>query len=592
MLKELELTPLFVEQFILLLEQRGAISHDNIGYYVSDYKLVKREVASLVTGNNTRRLDVLLSRRFEAFEHTLSSKQWLIVDLLSKLLLIPSMAFDALGIELPDVSRLIELGLVVEDAGRAIEFRHQTLLRLMRAKRPASKEVDSDLEVFFRDSRWQMLYLPQFTLQEIRFNRLAKSQISTLFDHLDQGRVDASDLLPLIEPLVRLELDRLLSWFSAGYVIRIFDHTAYRLRPVLGYERAAELYQLIHSELHVRTKQLRDAGSEYVMLCVRFGSLLLGMRQDQKAMRVLKAAFSSVEDLQFLTENSKQEAIGLIANRLCAALLGHRRSLEARKVGLVAMKAARAGKCQYIEFQQHIDNGYIHYGFAAETPQLLAEWQNALSMFDEMFLPAHELITNRAVAKLHHSHILILEGKREEALELIRREILNCQISLDPFHEAKLSILGAIIFMLEGEDLLAAEEALEFVAHAKDISSRFDLGQVYWVAFHAGAKIWQILEEKEKAIGELSRAFEELVSVVENAEIEDRFDWFFEDYAVTLRLFQAQSLARDKSLIRRNKRREAVSTILAMADIEFSLFHSQYVPQSTYSRERLNFPCP
>ncbi|WP_197282218.1 ATP-binding protein [Dethiosulfatarculus sandiegensis] len=591
LLSKIELTPLFLEQTLLYLDHKKAIKHDALGYYVHNYKTLKREVNQLETGPKGKRLEILLSHRYNALEKTLSEDEWVIIELLCRLRQIPRLAFNDLRINLLDIIHLIELGIIVDIAGYAVEFRHQTLLRLISSRRKLSDQAIIRLDQFFLVARWREVYFAQYMLRVMESGMLSRKLASKLLDRLRKGQIDNEDLLPLTDALL-LELNQLIQWFDPSAVIRVLDDIAYCLRPLLGFDHAAKLYAAIYRRLVTFQDDIRQAGSEFFMLCARYGSLVLAMRQDQKAMGILRSSLDMIKSFEFSNSKMRDESIGLVANRLCAALLGHRRKDAAKKMSRKVMRAAHRGGFKYIEFQQHIDNGYIHYGFRSDNAKLIYHWKTAVTLFDEAILPEHELITNRAVAKLHEAHVDILEGKLKSALSLIKRERWICKEQLDPFHESKLVLLGAVVFLLGGRRIMPVENAIELVSYAKDLASRFDLGQVYWIAFHTNAKIWQMNHEKERAAGELNRAFAELTSVVDNAEMEDRFDWFFEDYAISMRELDARVDSDRIILVKRKSRQNTMHSILEMTSKEFNNYYANYTPKTTYYRDKYNLPCP
>lgn len=591
LMQRVDLTPLFLEQILLHLEQRQCIKRDIGGYYVYDYIRLKSEIDNLETGGKGQRLDALLARRYESFESSLNEEQWIILELLSELIRIPRAALSPLRMNLNDVRFLIELGVIDDLAARALEFRHQTLFRLIKSRRTLSDRTKSLLDALLNDERWREIYFPQAILRAIDLHNLTPTLGLQLLDKLHAGQIDTDYFVPLANAIL-LELASFLTWSGPDSVIRTLDDMAYRLRPFLGYEGARQMCAAAHDKLLGHRSDLKGAGLSFIMFSVRYGSILLGLRQDNRALKHLQNALQLIDYFSFHQDRDRQEAVGLVANRICAALLGHRKRLLALEMGERASRAAQVGGFRYIEFQQHIDNGYVYYGFRPDSAALLQEWRAAIDMFDPSFLPHHELITNRAVAKLHEGHVAILEGRITFAVALLEEERWVCKEALDPFHESKMILLTVVASLMDVKGARSTEDLLDLVAYVKDTASRFDLGQVYWIAFHTGAKVYQMAGDALRAVGEFDRALKEIHAVTVNAEMEDRFDWFFEDYAISMRDFNADIDAKRLALVKRSSRRKMVRQVMSMSSTEFRAFKRCYQPKTTYFRDHFNLPCP
>jgi hypothetical protein len=85
-------------------------------------------------------------------------------------------------------------------------------------------------------------------------------------------------------------------------------------------------------------------------------------------------------------------------------------------------------------------------------------------------------------------------------------------------------------------------------------------------------------------------ALEQLAKVLTDARMEERYEPFFEDMAIQLRL-SGRVMSRNEVLLIRNARiREAVESIMTMMPSDFDDWLASYEPTATFDDGRYNLP--
>jgi hypothetical protein len=114
----------------------------------------------------------------------------------------------------------------------------------------------------------------------------------------------------------------------------------------------------------------------------------------------------------------------------------------------------------------------------------------------------------------------------------------------------------------------------------------------YWVVFYTRAKLYLISNDRQRAAGCLIAALEQLAKVLTDARMEERYEPFFEDLALQLRL-SGRAMSQDEILLIRNARiRRVVESILTMAPPAFDDWMTRYEPTATFDDSRYNLPVP
>jgi hypothetical protein len=352
--------------------------------------------------------------------------------------------------------------------------------------------------------------------------------------------------------------------------------------------------KVFDEEIAERKKRLyryKVAGSDVVSLLRDHASHHFATQADGRALDLLVEAEGLLDQLDFASTASKETSRAAILNRLCVAYKSLADNIAALAAGQASLDIAKRFGAHELVFINHVDLGYIHYGSAPPCDQLLDHWGQAVSYFD-----LHELeikqkgFDNAACANLIRSHLLLLEGRFDEAGEINDLWATRCMRQLDAFYGVGFMMLQIVRQLLMPRNQFRPSLLRALVDRAVDTCETYKVNRAYWKVLHARGKIELLAGSNLHAMDAYSAALHQLLKVTVEVN-EPLYRFFFEDMAITARRLGIP-LPGEVSGIRNAVVRQRMRDIATLGNSEFASFLESYRPCSTFNDGISNLPCP
>jgi hypothetical protein len=352
--------------------------------------------------------------------------------------------------------------------------------------------------------------------------------------------------------------------------------------------------KLFDEEVGERKRHLaryKAVGSEFLTLLKDQASWHFGIQSDTRALDLLLRAKALLPQFDFSSHAERNLSEASILNRLCVAYKSLGDAAAALFAGQASLKHAKRLGAHELVLLNHVDLGYIYYGSVPASPELLEHWRNAVGYFDR-----HETaITSKsseyaACANLIRSHLMILEGRLDEASEINDLWITRCMRQFDTFYAVGFMLLQIVRHLLVTPNQYSLGFLRGIVDRAVDTCEAYKVNRAYWKTLHARGKVEFLVGDPARVMDAYGLALRQLLNVTVEAN-EVLYRYFFEDMAITARQL-SMPLPEDASRIRNPNIREQIQEIVTLGDDGFKSFVKSYRPCSTFNNGSSNLPCP
>ncbi len=592
-LDSVEKRPLHMEQMLLHMVSIGTLVRENECLYLRRPEQFHEQLTGTTLDPRGKLpLDEIYARRIDFIKTRFRKHGEVFLRALAFFREVDERHLLALGFPGRILSDFMSMGIARLGRDGKVTLFHQTLYRYITRRFPdfTNAVYDKILTLCSEQGLYEQ-YLPQCFLLAVRSGappldlvRLATERLADgdfYNDYFERFAVEYVD-----------QLDRCKENLPPERWVRAISAAAETVRTRVGLQKAVVLYDQAARGPLSNPQSCHNAGLEYLIYELRYAGSCLGIRQDERALCILRAINDRLPSLRFSSQQERLRSQAQVLNRLCVAQRSMSLCMDAIATGNECLEMARKCNAPEIEMQAHIDLGYIYYGNAKDRDSLLGEWRNAQRIFVPTVLPDDIVITNEGVPGYHRAHVLTLEQKFDEARDLIDNEINKCSRRFDLFHESKLRLLAIVIELARPDSVAAPECLFHMVGDLVDFCSRYSTFQTYWMAFYAEAKIHFRQGEVDKGLIALHRAYDQLMLRLGVADLEDRYRPFFEDYVMAFRIHDAKPPSGWYQRLRSHRLRNALLDISLSEPTRFKEFLECYMPTATYHDGRFNLPCP
>jgi hypothetical protein len=575
--------PLFLEQALQYAVDLGGLGLKAGRLYVTDIERFHNAIDGLPV-----RIRELIAKRWDFLGGRLSAGAVSLVGALAELISMPMPIIRQLGITREDVHTLVDLGIVAITESNEVRFHHrQHYLYFTDLYREVPAAFARQLLAAVNASGYSDGYPFQETmlrdaLGEVRDEdlwRIAAVIIDKIVVGPARQRATPSLLGIFNRPNIAVD---------PGTELRVINTLCQELKRHVAFETAAAAFQSAYTLRVPRQARYLDYGEEYFGLVHDHVNSFFALHRDGETLPLLESALSDIPRFRFKGEEGRMLARGLLLNRLCVALKTIHDLQAAERSARDSLQIAQVLNDPRLTYKNYIDWGYIYHGFRRYNDELHRKWEAALEIFDSEVAAVRR---ERASALLHRGELQVLERRRDEAADTIEEGIRYSRRTLTPFHEVKLLLLRVVAELAWGNEA-SPKDLMRWVDMAEDRAVTTRALRSYWVVFYTRAKLYLLSNDGRKAAGCFIAALEQLAKVLTDARMEERYEPFFEDMAIQLRL-SGRAMSRTEVLLIRNARiREAVESIMTMVPSDFDDWLTSYEPTATFDDGRYNLPVP
>jgi hypothetical protein len=577
--------PLFLEQALQYAADRGGLGLQSGRLYVADIERFHKAIEGL-----PGRIRELIAKRWDFLGGRLPAGSVTLVRALAELISMPMPIARRLGITRQHIHTLVDLGIVDITESNEVRFHHrQHYLYFTELCREPPVEFARQLLAAVEAAGYSGTY----PFQDVT---LRDSLGEFTDEHLWKIAAVIIDK-SVVGPARRRATPSLLGIFNRpnlavdpGTELRVINTLCKELKKHVAFETAAAAFQNAHALRAPRRARYLAYGEDYFGFVHDHVNSFFALHRDGETLPLLEAALSDLPQFQFKAEAARLLAQGLLLNRLCVALKTIHDLEAAERSARDSLRIAQELENSRLTYKNYIDWGYIYHGFRRYNDNLNQKWGAALEVFErEAAEPS--VGKERASALLHSGELRVLARRRGEAVEIIEEGVRYSRRTLTPFHEVKLLLLRVVAELAWGNEA-DPKDLMRWVDMAEDRAITTRALRSYWVVFYTRAKLYLVSNDRQRAAGCLIAALEQLAKVLTDARMEERYEPFFEDLAIQLRL-SGRAMSRDEVLLIRNARiRQAVESILTMAPSNFDDWMTRYEPTATFDDGRYNLPVP
>jgi tetratricopeptide (TPR) repeat protein len=578
--------PLFLEQALQYEADRGGLELKAGRLYVADIERFHDAIESL-----PGRIRELIAKRWSFLSGKLRMGAVNLVRALAELISIPMPIARNLGITRENIRSLVDLGLVDITESNDVKFHHrQHYLYFTEFYREVPPKFARKLLAAISASGYSSVYpfqdaMLRDSLGEFKDDDLWKIA-AVIIDKsvVGPGRQRATPSLLGMFNRPNLVVD-------PGTELRVINTLCQELKKHVAFETAASAFQNAYILRVPRRERYLNYGEDYFGFVHDYVNSFFALHRDGDTLSLLETALSDLPEFKFRTQKSRKLTKGLLLNRLCVALKSMHDLKSAEKSARASLQIAQALRDPRLTYKNYIDWGYIYHGFGRYNAELTEKWEAALEIFDREAATGASVGKERASALLHRGELHVLARRRDDAIVAIDEGIRYSRRTLTPFHEVKLLLLRVVAELAWGNGA-TPKDLMRWVDMAEDRAVTTRALRSYWVVFYTRAKLYLLSNDEERAVGSLKTALTQLTKVLTDPRMEERYEPFFEDLALQLRLAGA-SLPPDEVLRIRNARiRQAVQAIITMTPVAFDDWLARYKPTATFDDGRYNLPVP
>lgn len=587
-LEGLDKSPLYIEQTLLHMFDLGVIRKRKDYFYIFDINGFHSLLKQLPP-----RIEGLFLLRWRFIQEQVESRKFEV--LLKYLALLQQVSFsllDELEIHLNKVRELVQLGFLDVTSTNQVVFRHQKLQTFFYETFFSSgvdQEICSRLLIITDKFNLKELYPSQWFIAKNTLDPLDSDVVSFGLDCLFEGKV-ARELkvtfsLKLFEAVKRFSS----LWFGQISIIRAFTRICDEIKDYGTFSMAVTVYKQVYEIMSSDQKRFYSLGDDYFQFVIRYSNSFLSLHLDSSAHELLLSELDRLERFEFSEDAQRKRLKAAILNRLCVTYKSANYPEQAEIVGSESLKIASELQDHSLMIKNFIDIGYIYYKNRKKQTELLANWDEAWKMF---LAAKDESVERRRVsAYFHRALTSLIRGKYDESLNYVEQGILWADIRMDVFNKIKLTMVKSLVFYLGKNH--SNESPADYAQIAIDLCVRYSSNRSYWKSHYLLGKVTSDHSVKNESY---LVALELLSTIIVDNRMEERYLYFFEDMAISLRQFsRLKSEDVDEKLqtcIRSKQVRSQVKRILNMDNERFAEFLYALEPKTNITDGRTSFPNP
>jgi tetratricopeptide (TPR) repeat protein len=578
--------PLFLEQALQYAADRGGLGLKAGRLYVADIERFHGAIESLPD-----RIRELIAKRWSFLSGRLQTGAVSLVRALAELISMPMPIARQLGITRENIHTLVDLGIIDITESNEVRFHHrQYYLYFTDLYREVPAEFARQLLAAMDAAGYSGGYpfqdaMLRDSLGEFRDEDLWKIA-AIIIDKSVVGPARQRATPSLLGIFNRSSLD-----VDPGTELRVVNMLCQELKRHVAFETAAAAFKNAYALRVPRRARYLAYGEDYFGFVHDHVNSFFALHRDGETLPLLESALSDLPKFQFKAEPARMLAQGLLLNRLCVALKTIHDLEAAERSARASLRIAQSLRDPRLTYKNYIDWGYIYHGFRCYNDELRQKWEAALEVFEHEAATELSVGKERASALLHSGELQVLARRRGEAIEIIEEGIRYSRRTLTPFHEVKLLLLR-VVAELAGGNEVDPKDLMRWVDMAEDRAVTTRALRSYWVVFYKRAKLYLVSNDGQRAAGCLRAALEQLAKVLTDARMEERYEPFFEDLALQLRL-SGGVLPQEEILLIRNARiRRVVESIITMEPSAFDDWLARYEPTATFDDGHYNLPVP
>jgi hypothetical protein len=578
--------PLFLEQALQYAADRGGLGLTAGRLYVADIERFHSAIEGL-----PGRIRELIAKRWNFLGGRLPAGAVSVVRALAELISMPMPIARQLGIAREDIHTLVDLGIVDITESNEVRFHHrQHYLYFTDLYREVPTAFARQLLAAVDAAG----YSGGYPFQDV----MLRDALGEFRDE-DLWKIAAVIIdKSVVGPARQRATPSLLGIFNRpnlavdpGTELRVINTLCQELKRHVAFETAAAAFQNAYTLRAPRRARYLAYGEDYFGFVHDYVNSFFALHRDGETLTLLESALSDLSQFQFKAETARQLAQGLLLNRLCVALKTIHDLDAAERSARASLRIAQALDDPRLTYKNYIDWGYIYHGFRRYNGELNQKWGAALEVFEREAATVPSVGKERASALLHSGELQVLAHRRGESIEIIEEGIRYSRRTLTPFHEVKLLLLRVVAELAWGNEA-NPKDLMRWVDMAEDRAVTTRALRSYWIVFYTRAKLYLVSNDSQRAAGCLIAALEQLAKVLTDTRMEERYEPFFEDLALQLRL-SGRVMSQDEILLIRNARiRQAIESILTMAPPAFDDWVTRYEPTATFDDGRYNLPVP
>jgi hypothetical protein len=577
--------PLFLEQTLQHAADRGGLGLRSGRLVVTDIAEFHRAINSLPD-----RIRGLIGKRWTFLSKKLSSGSVVLVQSLAELITMPMAMTHDLGVRREDIHALLILGIADITESNEVRFHHRQhyLFFADLYKEPEPALARRLLHLIEASD-----YSDQYPFQLIRFKDrvdeltdqdiLTIAQIITSQAAMGAARCRATPLMLEVFNRSTLPVD-------PGTELRVVNTLCEEIKQYVAFEDAATAFQRAYSIRLSRQSRYLPFGDGYHRFVHDYANSFFALHRDSEALPLLECSLRDCAAFHFETEASKSLARGNLLNRLCVALKTINDLTAAERAARESLAIAESVGDAALIYKNFIDWGYIYHGFNEQNDRLISKWEIATLCFGQNASTA-SMENERASYFLHSAELRVLSLDIAGSTEIIDEGIRYSRRALSPFYEVKLLLLRVVAELMlgSGEDV---RQLTRWLDQAEDRAVTTRAQRSYWVVFYARAVLAWKVGDYVQSTGHFVAALEQLSKILTDPRMEERYEPFFEDLAIRLRLAGQHLSRQDMHRIRNARIQDLVRTIHGMRDSDFDVWLSRYTPTATFHDARFNLPVP
>jgi tetratricopeptide (TPR) repeat protein len=578
--------PLFLEQALQYAVDLGGLGLKAGRLYITDIELFRAAIDGL-----PNRIQELIEKRWTFVRGRLQTGAVSLVQSLAEMINMPMSLARQLGIMRDDIHTLVDLGILDITESNELRFHHrQHYLYFTNLYNEISPTFARHLLAAIESAGYSGAYpFQEFTLREAS-GQLGDEDIRKIAAVVIERSV-AGPARQRATALILEHFNRPNVAVDPGTELRVVNTLCQELKRHVAFEAAALGFSHAYAARATRRARYFGHGEDYYKFIHDHANSFFALHRDGEALPLLESSLRDLEEFRFETEDAHLLAQGRILNRLGVALKTIN-DLDASERSLgESLKIAQTVRDKRLIYKNYIDWGYIYHGFNRYNDELIQKWSAALNVFQSNLTTDNKIHQERASVLLHSGELEVLAGRRSEAIEIIEEGIRYSRRTLTPFHEVKMLLLR-VVAELAGDNNVSPKELKHWVDMAEDRAVTTRALRSYWVVFYTRAKLYQRANDTTRASAYLLAALQQLAKVLTDPRMEERYEPFFEDLAIQTRLNGYAMTARETALIRNNRIRQDVQSILAMSPPAFDDWLSRYKPTATFNDKRYNLPVP
>ncbi|HYC91308.1 MAG TPA: AAA family ATPase [Thermoanaerobaculia bacterium] len=584
-LQNVPLTPLFIEQFLLSLEDSALIERRADTLYVLNPEGLHAELYRV-----PKAVRDVIARRWRHARSRIGEPAVHAVRVLAFFVFVPEHQIARWNVDQLTVDALIDAAFFRIDEREHIVFHHQTFLRFFKGAvnpfdRAFLQTVLPAIDDSLRDDIAAQYYLAQEALGRVD-GAMIEHGLTTIEN--DSARVEyleefSQAFVSTAPSAADLDGARMLSALSL---------LAGRLKARVGFEQSYRYQQQLQTRELPRLDRYAAFGREYCNLALSVAGIHVSVRNDWRSLPVLDETLERFDRLRFLNERDRAEARCSLMNRRCVALRSLARRDEAIAAGKSALEQAQEMGLSHLVMQNHIDLGYVYYGRQVDRPALVKHWSTAIREHaSDTFPPS--MITGANVWRYHNVHVLTLEGSLDSAAEAADDSAARAATELDAFHQVKLLLMRVVIELMRTSPLLGYDQLRATTDRVIDLCIRYNARQTYWMAYWAAARIAERENRLDEVLQNVTNALEQLVAFIgQQPEMQIRFHESLLDLALTARKVGGTLPLEYVAAIASPTIRSGMRSVLAMSDTALADLLAVHEPACTYHDGHFDLPCP